>query len=149
MTVLRVGRSRVRVPLQTKDLFTKASNGLRGGGVSWRVSLKTRIHLVPTLRMCGVIPPLRLHSFVACVWTTRLGIRESKLQDSETCQVLNLKVPFSIVITINKSSMVGRASRRRGQKSRVVWRLNVWTREVAAGRNLNDGSFKLHNNLIT
>ena len=115
MTVLRVGRSRVRVPLRTKDPFTKASNGLRGGGgVSWRVSLRTRIHLVPTLRMCGAIPPLPLHSFVAYMWTTRVGIRESKLQDSETCQVLNLKVPFSIVITINKSSMVGRASRRRG-----------------------------------
>jgi len=45
--------------------------------------------------------------------------------------------------------MVGRASRLRGPESRVVWRLNVWTREVAAGRNLNDGSFTLCSNLIT
>jgi len=28
------------------------------GGVSWRVRLRTRIHLVLTLRMCGAIPPL-------------------------------------------------------------------------------------------
>jgi len=62
-----------------------------GGGVSWRVRLRSHIHLVPTLRMCGAIPPLPLRSFVACIWTTRVGIRESRLQDSETCQVWNLK----------------------------------------------------------
>jgi hypothetical protein len=60
------------------------------------------------------------------------------------------KVSFAIdIITLNKWSMVGRASRQRGLESRVVWRLNVRTREVAAGRNLNDGSFTLHSNLIT
>ena len=52
----------------------------------------------------------------------------------------NLKVSFAIVITIN---------RLRGLESRVVWRLNVWIREVAAGSNLNDGSFTLQSNLIT
>ena len=44
--------------------------------------------------------------------------------------------------------MVGRASRMWVLESRVVWRLNVWTRDVAAGRALNDGSFTLHSNLI-
>jgi len=44
--------------------------------------------------------------------------------------------------------MVGWASRQKGLESRVVWWLNVWTLEVAAGRNLNDGSFTLHSNLI-
>ena len=33
------------------------------GGVYWRVD-SIRIHLVPTLRLCGVLPPLPLHSFV-------------------------------------------------------------------------------------
>jgi len=63
--------------------------------------------------------------------------------------VWNLKVSFSIIITTSKWSLVGWASRLRGLESRVVWRLNVWTREVAAGKNLNDGSFTLHSNLIT
>ena len=49
MTGLRAGRSRVRIPLWERDLFTNASTGLRG--VSWRVRLRTRIRLVPTLIM--------------------------------------------------------------------------------------------------
>jgi len=44
--------------------------------------------------------------------------------------------------------MVGRASRMWGLESRVVWRLNMWSREVAAVRTLNDRSFTLHSNLI-
>jgi hypothetical protein len=115
------------------------------GFVSWRVRLRTRIHLVPTLRMCGAIPPLPY----ILSWRA-YGVRGwGKLQDSWTCQVWNLKSSFAIVITINKWSVVGRANRLRGLESRVVWRLNVWTREAAAGRNLNDGSFTPHSNLIT
>jgi len=45
--------------------------------------------------------------------------------------------------------MVGRASRLGGLESSVVWRLNVWSRELTEGRNLNDGSFTLYSNLIT
>ena len=45
--------------------------------------------------------------------------------------------------------VLGRASRMRELVSRVVWWLNVWTREVATGRTLNDRSFTLHSNLIT
>jgi hypothetical protein len=54
--------------------------------------------------MCGAIPPLPLHSFVACIWTMRVRIRESKLQERETCQVVELKkVSFAIdIITLNK-----------------------------------------------
>ena len=52
----------------------------------------------------------------------------------------NLEVSFAIVIMIN---------RLKGLESRVMWRLNVWTRELAAGSNLNDGSFTLQSNLIT
>jgi hypothetical protein len=46
--------------------------------------------------------------------------------------------------------MVGRASRLKGWgvESRVMWLLNVWTREVAAGRNLNGGSFTMHRNVV-
>jgi hypothetical protein len=44
---------------------------------------------------------------------------------------------------------MGRASRMWSLESRVVWRLNVWTGEVAAGRTLNGGSFTLLSNLIT
>jgi hypothetical protein len=40
--------------------------------------------------------------------------------------------------------MVGQANRMRGLESRAVWRLNVWTREVAAGGTWNDGSFTPH-----
>jgi len=36
-----------------------------------------------------------------------------------------------------------------GLEGRSVWRLNVWTRVIAAGRTLNDASFTLHTNLIT
>jgi hypothetical protein len=39
--------------------------------------------------------------------------------------------------------------RLRGLESRVVWRLTVWSREVAAGRNVNDGSFTMYMNIIT
>jgi hypothetical protein len=42
----------------------------------------------------------------------------------------------------------GGSGYQRGLESRVGWRLNVWIREVAAGRNLNDGSFILYMNLI-
>ena len=44
--------------------------------------------------------------------------------------------------------MVGRASRMWVLESRLVWRLNVWTGDVAAGRTLNDGIFTVYNNLI-
>jgi hypothetical protein len=53
--------------------------------------------------MCGAIPPLPQHAFVVCIWTMRMGIRESKVkEDRETCQVVELKEVSSIVIMINK-----------------------------------------------
>ena len=81
------------------EKISKASTGLRGG-VSWRVRLRTRIPLVLALRMCGAIPPLPIHAFVASIWTARVGIRERKIQeDRETCQVVSFAI---VVITINK-----------------------------------------------
>jgi len=100
MTGLWAGRSMVRILLRERSL-----QGIYwvAGGVSWRVRLRTRINLVPTLRMCGAIPPLPQHAFVVCIWTMRMGIRESKVkEDRETCQVVELKEVSSIVIMINK-----------------------------------------------
>jgi hypothetical protein len=67
------GRSRFRIPIRERDrqaVYRVAE------GVSWSVRLKTHILLVPNLRMYGAIPPPPLHAFVACIWTTRVGIGE-------------------------------------------------------------------------
>jgi hypothetical protein len=86
-----VGRSWVQIPLGATDLFSEASTGLRGifpRGRGWWMRLRTHFHLMPTLRMCGAVPPIPL---VACIWIMSVEIRESKLQeDRETCKVWNL-----------------------------------------------------------
>jgi len=59
-----------------------------------------------TLRVCGAVPPHSLHAFLACMWTMRVEMQESKLEeDRETCKVWNLKLSFAIaVIKINNDS---------------------------------------------
>jgi hypothetical protein len=61
----------------------------------------------------------------------------------------NLKLSLAIVfITINSEAWWA-GLEECGAGEQIVWRLNVWAREVAAGGNLNDSNFTLHSNLLT
>ena len=56
--------------------------------------------------MCGAVPSHPLHALVACVWTMRVEMQGSKLQDDrKTCKMWNLKLSVAIVvITINNGA---------------------------------------------
>ena len=146
MTVVRVGRSRVRIPLRARYFFTKASTGLRGCFPEGETlnSHQSSADLKNVWRYTSTPPTFRrgVHMDYAG------GDTREQVTGQLNLPSVELKMS-SIVITINKRSMVGRASRLRGLESRVVWMLNVWTREVVAGRNFNDGSLTLHSILIT
>jgi len=62
------------------------------GGVSWRMRLGTRINLVPTLRMCGSIPPLPLQAFVACTWTTRVRYERARYRTEKPAEWWNVSI---------------------------------------------------------
>ena len=97
MTGLRVGRSRVRILLREKSLHQGVYRvaGVFPGGLTQN-SHPSSADLKNVWRYTST----PLHSWRA--YGLRLGIRDSKLQDSYTCRVWNLKVSFAIVITINR-----------------------------------------------
>jgi len=99
MTVLRVGRSRVRIPLRAKDLSTKVSTGWQGvfpGGLTQNFHPSSAD--LKNVWRCTSTPP-----------TFFRGVHMDYVDGDTTVQVtgqlnlprVNLKVS-SIVITLNK-----------------------------------------------
>jgi hypothetical protein len=74
--------------------------------------------------------------------------REQVTGGQRNLQSVQLQLSFAIVITINNEVWWTGLAECGGPESRLVWWVNVWTRQVAAGRNLNDGSLTLHTNFI-
>jgi len=61
----------------------------------------------------------------------------------------NLKLSLAIVfITINSEAWWA-GLEECGAGEQIVWRLNVWAREVAARGTSNDTNFTLHSNPLT